>query len=48
MSWSTWKRLFQNFFLFLFLPTANLTILDLSWPVIGRDTFSALAPILGP
>ena len=34
---------------FFFLPTVNSWLLLASWrPVTGRDTFSALAPVLGP
>ena len=33
---------------FFFSYGKRLTIIDLWRPVIGRDTFSALAPVLGP
>ena len=52
MPWSTWKRLVKKKKMTLFFSYGNcLTIIDywpLWTPVIGRDTVSAQAPVLGP
>ena len=49
MPWSTWKRLVQKKNgSFCFLPTVNAYLLLTSFEVYGRDTFSVLAPVLGP
>ena len=56
MPWSTWKRVVQKkkgyffFVTFSFVATVNAYqyLLSTSLKVFGRDTFSALAPVLGP
>ena len=45
MPWRTWKRLVKKVLVNLSSYCKRLTV----WrPVIGRDTFMALAPVLGP